>query len=212
MDFEEFAKSVRNLSVIDTESLLTGVSKPESILVQLSRWQKARRLIQLRRGVYLLSDAYRKIEPSEFFLASVLEKPSYVSLQKALEFHGLIPEAVGIYTCITTKRPQRVKTPMGVFDYRHVKTTLFWGYNSVKFGKDIAFIASPEKALLDLFYFYSGRITQEYLSELRLQNIHSLNVRKLFAAARRFKKPKMLVAAKILIEYVREFKRGIRKV
>ena len=68
-----------------------------------------------------------------------MKKGSYVSLQSALEYHGLIPDHA---PSVTTGRPQTYSTPLGVFIFRHVKRELFFGYEE----KDSAWVASPEKA------------------------------------------------------------------
>lgn len=202
MKWEEFLKTVSNLPVISTEILLAGVSNAEPVRVQLSRWQRAGRLIQVKRGIYLLAEAYRKQNVYEPYLAYVLKRPSYISLEKALEYHGLIPEAVSVYTSVTTKRPGRFVSGVGVFNYRHVKNSLFWGYESVSVNKQTGFIASPEKALMDLIYLNGLKISLEYLKELRLQNVGKINLDKLFEYARKFESPGILRAAEIIKKYI----------
>lgn len=202
MKLEEFLEKVGKLPVIQTELLLAGIPDQRSLKVQISRWQKAGNLIQLRRGIYVLAEPYRRVEVYEFYLASILENPSYVSLEKALEYHGLIPDAVSVYTSVTTKRPGRFVTDMGVFDYRHIKSSLFWGYDSVTVNRQTAFIASPEKALLDLCYFNGVNISEAYLRGLRLQNVKKVSVERLFAYAKKFKKPGILMTAKTIAGYI----------
>ncbi len=202
MKFEKFIKITGGLPVIDTEILLAGVSDPNPVKVQISRWEKSGKLIQIKRGLYLLSKPYRKVEVYEPYVASVLKSPSYISLEKALEYHDLIPEAVSVYTSVTTKRPDRFVSEIGVFDYRHIKISLFWGYNSVTMNKQTAFIASPEKALLDFFYIRKVDTSIEYLDELRLQNLDKIDVDKLIEYAERFKKPGMRRIAELIKEYV----------
>jgi hypothetical protein len=58
-----------------------------------------------------------------------MRKASYVSLQSALAYHGAIPEHVPMTTSVTTRRPERLQTPIGPFLYRHVKRSFFFGYN-----------------------------------------------------------------------------------
>ncbi len=210
MKYDDFVQKVKSYPVIETESLLAGEAIPARVAVQISRWQKAGRLVQLKRGFYLLPEAYRKTEVSELYLAGVLCKPSYVSLEKALEYHGVIPEGVPVYTSVTTKRPGRLTTPLGIFDYRHVRASLFWGYRSVRFAGQTAFIAAPEKALLDLFYLRPIKVTADYLSEMRLQNVEAINVKELFRYARRFRKPKMTAAAETVKDYIRQYLKGMK--
>lgn len=202
MKFEDFIKIAKDLPVIEIELLLAGVPNPDPFKVQISRWMKAGKLIQLKRGIYLLADAYRKIEVYEPYIASVLEKPSYLSLEKALEYYDLIPEAVKVYTSVTTKRPAKFSTPVGIFSYKHIKNSLFWGYKAVTLRKQTAFIATPEKALLDLIYLSGIKISIEYLEGLRLQSLEQINLDTLFDFAKKFKKPGILRAAEVIKKYI----------
>lgn len=208
MKFEEFVKTVKDLPVIDTELLLSGVSNSAGIKVQITRWLKSGKLVQLKRGTYLLAEPYAKVDTLASHVASALKKPSYISLEKALEFHGLIPEAVKVYTCVTTKRAARFVNAVGDFDYRHIQRSLFWGYESINNKKQTAFMATAEKALLDLFYLKHINVTLDYLKELRLQNGENINMKRLFEYAERFKKPGMLRHAKTITDYLEDYKNG----
>ena len=201
MNFGAFLKWMRDLPVIETENVAEGFSSRNALEVQLTRWANQRKLVQLRRGLYVLSEPYRKVDPFEFFLASVIERPSYISLEKALEYHNLIPEGVATYTSVTTKRPGHYATKLGTFDYRHIQVPLFWGYEAVAVRHETAFVALPEKALLDLFYLKPVAPSLEYLEGLRLQNMDKIDKERLLAFARRFKKPKILQAAQIIQKY-----------
>jgi predicted transcriptional regulator of viral defense system len=207
MEWPDFLKQWGNLPAIDTENLLAGGLNSASIQVQISRWEKAGKLIQLKRGIYLLAEPYRKVEVYEPHLAGILKQPSYISLEKALEYHSLIPEAVPVYTSVTTKGPAKFISKLGVFNYRHIKKTLFWGYQSVTVNKQTAFFASPEKALLDFFYLNGLKISHEYLKEMRLQNVERINLEKLSAYGRKFKKPGILNAVKIIEKYITLYKK-----
>ena len=66
-------------------------------------------------------------------------------------------------------RPQLRTTPLGRFSFRHVKVDLLYGYRSVEVGPDQeAFVAVPEKALLDLVHLTPGGDGHAHLAELRL--------------------------------------------
>ncbi len=212
MDWEGFLKITGEFSVIDTENLFTGSSDLFSISVQISRWVKTGKLIQLKRGIYLLADPYRKVDIYEPHIAAILKRPSYISLEKALEYHNLIPEAVTVYTSITTKRNARFSSKAGTFDYRHIKDTLFWGYSSLTMNKQTGFMASPEKALLDFFYLNHADTSLEYLEELRLQNVEKIHIKKLQEYAQRFAKPKMVRVAQIVKEYAAVSTKGVKVV
>ena len=202
MKFEEFVKKTEKLPVIDTEILLAGVGDPRPFKVQISRWAKSGKLIQLKRGIYLLTEIYRKEDPFAMHIAALLKKPSYITFEKALEHHDIIPEAVPVYSSVTTKRQARFESPAGVFDYRHIRSSLFWGYESVTVRGQAGFIAYPEKALLDLIYFRDTGVTMTFLEGLRLQNLDGFDLVRLRDYAKRFKKPGMIRAAGLVEERV----------
>ncbi len=208
MRLEEFINATNGLPIIESEALCVGLPDPASFKVQLSRWEKSGKIIQLKRGVYLLGQTYRKIDLYEPYAAGVLKRPSYISLEKGLEYHDLIPEAVMVYTSVTTKRPGRLVTKVGTFDFRHIKKSLFWGYESVSLDNQTAFFATSEKALLDYFYLKKRNISIDYLREMRLQNVEKINIDKLLNYVQKFKSPSMLKAAKIVVEYISLYKKG----
>jgi predicted transcriptional regulator of viral defense system len=212
MKFETLLKKFRHLPVIDTENLFTGMENIQGVKVQISRWVTAGKLIQLKRGYYLFAESYRTVEPFGPHLASILVAPSYVSCEKALEFHGLIPERVSVYTSVSTRRQARFSSQEGTFEYRHIKPSAFWGYGSVSFEKQTGFVAMPEKALLDFFYFKRIHATPAYIEELRLQNLNAINPEKLREFAARFRKPGMVALAKQLIQMIQTESRGNKNV
>ena len=205
MNFDDFVKRLRDLPQIETGNVLEGFSSRNALEVQMTRWAKQGKLVQLRRGLYLFSEPYRKTEPFEFHLASVIKRPSYISLEKALEYHNLIPEGVSTYTSVTTQRPGRYTTALGTFDYRHIQVSLFWGYEAVTINHETAFVALPEKGLLDLFYLKPVAPSLDYLEGLRLQNVEKVNLERLLRFAQRFKKPKILQAAQMIQKYAASY-------
>ncbi|MEA3306133.1 MAG: hypothetical protein U9R52_04895 [Candidatus Omnitrophota bacterium] len=206
MKWSEFLDKYAHLPVIDTGVLLAGITDSGALKVQLSRWVRSKKLIQAKRGIYLLAEKYRKTALYEPYLASLLKRPSYISLEKALEYHGLIPEAVTVFTSLTTKRQGRFVSEAGSFVYRHIKKPLFWGYESVTVNGQTGFIASPEKALLDLCYLNGMKISQNYLKGLRLQNVGKIDKKKLFADAKRFKSAGILRSAKAIEKYIDSYR------
>jgi hypothetical protein len=84
-------------------------------------------------------------------LANLVYGPSYVSLDYALAYYGLIPEGVEALTSVTPNRPRRFSTPVGLFIYRQIPARAYEeGMVRVEGEHNQAFlIASPEKALAD---------------------------------------------------------------
>ena len=143
--------------MFETGFLLAGEVDPADVRRQLSRWAKGGRLLQLRRGLYALAPPYRKVVPHPFLVANRLVRGSYVSLQSALAYHGLIPEHVPVTTSMTTGRPQRRENPLGSFEYHHVRMELLTGYRLERLGDgQEALVATPAKALADLVGLVPG--------------------------------------------------------
>lgn len=204
MEFERLLEIVGDEPVFETSLLLAGDADPANARRQLSRWTKAGRLYQLRRGLYALAPPFQKAKPHPFLIANRMVRASYISLQAALAHYGLIPEYVPVVTSVTTARPGRWETPLGVYEFRHVKTDLLVGYRLTDLGGgQKAFVATPEKALLDLIYLQPGGDSPDYLRELRLQNLDRLDVEELRCQAERIGSPKLRRAVEFVVELSR---------
>ena len=195
MKFETLLSIVDDDPVFDSGLLLVGDVDPVDARRQLSRWVSTGRLLQLRRGLYALADPYRKTVPHPFHVANRLVRGSYVSLQSALAYAHLIPEQVQTVTSVTTGRPGTRDTPLGGLLFRHIQTSYFFGYRQIDLGDgQQAFVAYPEKALLDLVYLEAGADQPAYLEELRLQRLENLDGERLHGYAERMGKPKLFHA------------------
>ena len=108
-------------------------------------------IIRVKKGLYVFGDKYRRYPYSKELLANLVYGPSYISLDYALAYHGLIPERVEALTSVTPSRSRRFSTPVGLFIYRQVPARAYEvGMVRVEGEHDQAFlIASPEKALAD---------------------------------------------------------------
>jgi predicted transcriptional regulator of viral defense system len=204
MRFNDLLAFVSKQPLFETGLLLAGAVVPADVRRQLSRWVQAGRVIQLRRGLYTLAAPYQQTPPHPFLIANSLLPGSYVSLQSALAYFGLIPEYVAQTLSVTTQRPSRWRNALGDFRFQHLAPHLFFGYQQVSFtpGQE-AFIALPEKALLDLVHLTPGGDDPDYLAGLRLQNLESLNPQRLLALAGRAGKPKWLRAAARISELIK---------
>ena len=166
----------------------------ESIRMQLYRWSKAKKLLLLRRGMYAFSENYRRRKVNYAELANQLYVPSYISTHWALSFLGLIPEKVITYTSVTSRTPRVFENDFGVFRYRHVKSTAFFGYCPIQIDGRKVLLADREKALLDLWYLEKGQWDDDRMAEMRFQNPELISVEKLCEYAKRFNSPRLLAA------------------
>lgn len=204
MKFKELLEFVQEEPVFETSVLLSGRVDPTDIRRQLSRWTSNGRLYRLRRGLYALAPPFQKARPHPFVIANRLVRASYVSLQAALGYHGLIPEAVPITTSVTTGRPGEFSTPLGDFVFRHVRTGLFRGYRYIEIrDRQFAFVATPEKALLDLLYLEKGSDSETFLAELRIELDYGFDPEKLLEMAKTYGQGKVLRAATRLVRRLR---------
>jgi hypothetical protein len=88
---------------------------------------------------------------------------------------------------------------LGAFQFTHLARGLLFGYAQVEVApRQVAFVASPEKALLDLVHLTPGADSPEYLQELRLQNPDAIHVAALGELAERSGKPKLMRAARFV--------------
>ena len=192
MEFTRLVETVGDEPAFETGLLLAGNVDPNDVRRQLSRWTQAGRLYQLRRGLYTLAPPFQKVKPHPFLIANRLVSNSYVSCQSALAQYGLIPEYVPVTTSVTTARPAHWDTPLGNFEFRHVKVEWLRGYRLTDLGRNQqAFVATPEKALLDLIYLQPGGDSPDYLRELRLQDLDRLDMAELQRQADLAESPKL---------------------
>ena len=79
MKWEDVLYQVANEPVFSSGFLMSTGVRPQSMRVQLSRWVKSGRLIQLKRGLYTLAPPYRKVDPHPFVFANAMKRASYVT-------------------------------------------------------------------------------------------------------------------------------------
>ena len=175
------------------------------IQARLSRWVKQGEIIKVRRGIYVLRPEQHRQDFSIYYVSNYLYRPSYVSLSSALEFHGLIPEAVAGVQAVTTRSAKTWETHLGRFQYYSLSRDRFWGYREYTASAVAApplqsryLMARPEKSLLDWLYVSGGEWTEERIGEMRFQDLERLDRDGLLEAARRFKSPRVLRAVRRL--------------
>jgi predicted transcriptional regulator of viral defense system len=180
----------------------------QSLLMQLTRWTRAGYLTSLRRGLHTVAEPFRKRSHSAPELANAIYSPSYLSLEWALSHYGLIPEAVPVFTSVTSRVTRTFENPLGRFGYRHIQPRFFTGFSRRELlGADV-YIAQPEKALLDFLYLSSGEWSAARNGEMRWQNLDSLRIGKLREAAAGYPD-----RVRLAVEGIRKFKaeeKGIR--
>lgn len=167
MTYLEFEKTFRIYPVFSVKDI--GKRYPGFDNRRLVEWQQKGYLLKVRRGYYCFAE--RKGQQFLYFAANKIYSPSYISLESALTYYSLIPEAVFMTTSVTTQNTASYDTAIGNFEYRHIKPALFFGYRLLQKEFTIK-IAEPEKVILD--YFYLNKLnTAEEMEEMRFNEIRA---------------------------------------
>ena len=132
---------------VDLKSCYPQLSSPEKKILAM---EQRGELIRLKRNLYIVSDELCGRVTLPALCANHLYGPSYVSLQWALRYYGMIPERVYLMTSVTVKRSRCFDTPIGSFSYMQVPFNYFpIGVETVQEDGVCFLMASREKALCD---------------------------------------------------------------
>ena len=148
---------------------------------RLVEWQHKGYLHKLVNKWYLFSECVVD-EPLLFRISNCIYRPSYISLESALAYYHLIPEAVYTQKAITTRKTISYTTPVGTLDYHSLKPALFFGYTILHKGSLPIMMAEIEKAVLDYLYLNASLKSAKDIEQLRFNYIelhNSLNWEKL---------------------------------
>jgi hypothetical protein len=116
-----------------------------------------------------------------------------------------------LVTSVTTRRPTRIDNALGTFLFRHIQRAFLSHYVQVEVAPgQMAFVAEPEKALLDLYYLTPGAISTAFVAELRLDG-SGIDPARLAGIAAQMGKPKLIAAAGLTRDWQRSQARGERE-
>jgi predicted transcriptional regulator of viral defense system len=136
----------------------------DSAAKYLERLRSGQFVEKIGRGKWVIKDS--KFDPLQ--VAEFLTSPneSYISLHTALFYHGMIEQIPAQIYAVTIDRTKVIKTPVGIFSFHHCNPEFFMGFEYIK---PYLKLATPEKALVDYFYFGPSRSRQfTKLPELEL--------------------------------------------
>lgn len=147
-------------------------------------------LTPVKRGVYIHGPALGIPAPEKMLLANHIWGPSYVSVDTALSYWGLIPERVAEITSMTTSVAKTYRTKAGRFRYIRLPLPYYsFGIQQVELSTNQhALIAGKEKAICDkivttpMVKLRSVIQTRQYLTEdLRIERyqLQELDLRKI---------------------------------
>lgn len=203
MNFLEFKKKIEDLPYFETKELrlILGSDFTATTLVNLKNWMNKGYLTMIRRGLYALAEMKNKTDAMTF--ATKIYAPSYISMETALSFYGIIPEAVFTETSVTTKKTKTFKTPVGNFSYQKIKKEAFGGFETRKQAGTSFNLALPEKALIDFLYLNRNILngSHEQFLGYRFNEDFKFNSKKLLNFAKVFQNKKVLSLTQNFIKY-----------
>jgi len=198
MDFQTFRLKAKDYPVFKYVDLLKWFpnDNEQTIKQNLKSWVKKGILERIIKGIYKLKETEIK---DEFLLASYFNQSSYISLESALSFYGMIPEYSYSITSVTIKKTDKFTTNYGVFSYRKIKSDLFFGFKLITGDNYLYRIATPEKALFDFIYLNQKEITtSNYFKEMRLTLPDNISWKKLSSLLSLLKK-------KVIISFLKSY-------
>lgn len=162
---------------IDAQTLLNLLACYRRPREAILRMVKNEELIRLKNGFYLISEKIThgssKVIPFEQ-VANLLYGPSYVSLEWALSFYGMIPERVHTVTSTTLGRNKEYHTSIGDFSYFSLSSESYFIGIVQKKSQDFVggfLIASPEKALADTVFKRCKNLDKDQLKSELLESM-----------------------------------------
>ncbi|KKR71721.1 MAG: hypothetical protein UU16_C0055G0007 [Candidatus Woesebacteria bacterium GW2011_GWA2_40_7] len=121
-----------------------GYSNKNSLYKTIQRLERAKIISRLGSGKYYFGHEL----PLDFSVANFLVQPSYISLETALNFYGILSQFPFSITSVSTAKSKTISNKDREFEYTHISRNLYWGF--VKTNNYL--MATPEKAVIDSFY------------------------------------------------------------
>jgi predicted transcriptional regulator of viral defense system len=174
---------------VDYQALMAQMQNESHPRRKLKELQNKGYLTRLKKGFYVFNKNFIGRDYSAQIVANLLCGPSYLSLEYALAYYGLIPERVEVFTCVTNGKNKIFQTPIGSFSYRHLSASLYPYGITLKEGPDGRrfLVASAEKALLDIFTLKFEKTTRPLREEIirTLEQDLRINLPELFTQIHR---------------------------
>jgi hypothetical protein len=138
---------------------------------RLVEWQTKNYIRRVVNKWYCFTD-WPVDEVRLFLVSNSIYSPSYVSLESALSYYGLIPEAAISVQAVSSLKTRGFNTSLGRFAYRNLKSSNLFGARLVQAGNRRACVADPGKAWLDFLYLNPSVRSSNDFDSVRL-NVNS---------------------------------------
>ena len=182
--------------IIDYRHLIDCLGSLRKPRDRIRRMLSRGEIVRVKKGLYVFAEPYRRARIRREQLANLIYGPSYISLDYALFYHGLIPQRVETVTSVCVGRTRRFDTPFGAFTYRSLAMARYSTGAELHGVPEAPFLmAGPAKALVDKVWADSrpiGTSSMDYstylVEDLRIDREHliSLESHDLTAAAKAY--------------------------
>ncbi len=144
--------------------------------VYIHRLKNAGYVLELQKGTYT-------IHKDPFIIASRIVWPSYISLWSAIRHHNMTEQLPHDLWVVTSRRLWRNGISFGgaKIIFVRIKPQYFFGYKKIAISNFEAFMAEPEKAILDGMLL--KKISFSELAEIIRNNIKTLDIKRLISYA-----------------------------
>ena len=130
-------------------ALLWGEERKSTISARLNKYVKAGKLIRVRRCLYAKDENYDKFE-----LATKVYTPAYISFESVLAKAGVVFQFYS-QILVASYVTREVKINDQTYNYKRIRGSILTNRTGVE-AKDSYYIASPERAFLDIVYLSKG--------------------------------------------------------
>jgi len=138
-------RSPRTIFSTKDVALLWGEEREDTVSIRLNKYVRSGKLMRVRRGLYAKDKNYDKFE-----MATKIYTPSYISFETVLAKAGIVFQFYG-QIFVASYVTREITTDDQTYSYKRVRDSILTNRIGVE-AKDNYYIASPERAFLDVVY------------------------------------------------------------
>jgi predicted transcriptional regulator of viral defense system len=179
---------ISGLPYFKTTDLFSVIKNKAYLKIIVSRYFKKGLIVRLKKGFYVAREYLDFLEKKgaygnySEFLANILYKPSYLSLEYVLAEYNIITELPKNITSISLNKTNKFFNVINVFSYCRIKKELFLGFEIIKKNNFVIYRATKAKALFDFFYLRKNLLVDKKAfleTRLNLNNLSSKDLKEL---------------------------------
>lgn len=163
---ETILNSERTVFTIQSLRLLTDCDDSSRLTKSLNYYSKSGKIRNPRKGIYT------KPRYDEKEMACSLFRPAYISLEYVLQRSGVIFQYDNAITCVCYLN-REVEVDGNFFKFRIIKPEIWVGMEGIE-QYDNVYIATPERAFLDMIYLSAGNCCFDNIKPLDKKKINAL--------------------------------------